>query len=227
MSVRDPYVAVLGAAVGGLGICMYALYRKISAQARLLREAAARQQMSEFAAMYTRGLDRLDPELIRLPFTEDGMMDIPNLQTPVSVKDFSFGATDFLGKRLVSSMHNLSNSYYVFSADFTSAQSSIYFIANHFKLQEGTVINAGVYGRYCDSWVACPDGKFRIKYRKLIYDFQPEEWTKAIDVAKTDGSLVQKPSLARHENLGVRDKSDFDYKQIDFVAGVPITPKLT
>lgn len=209
---------LLTIATGALGVAVVLLYRKVTQQAGYLCEVAAKQQILEFAALYTRGIDRLDPELVRQPFTEDGVMDIPNLAKAVSVKEFSVGATDFLGKTLVASMHNISNAHIVFSPDFATAQSSIYFIANHFKIIDGKVVNAHVYGRYCDTWVNC-DGTFKIKYRKLLYDFQGDDWNKAIEEAnKDDVDLKQRPSVARHENLGVRDKSDYDYSRIDFYA---------
>lgn len=206
----------LVAVAGVTALSVAALFRLVKAQGRLLREAVARLQIAEFAALYTRGIDRLDPELIRSPFTEDGVMDIPNLPEPVSIKDFSMGATDFLKKTLVASMHNVSNAHVVFSEDFETAKSSIYFIANHFKIVGKEVKNAGVYGRYCDTWVrGKSDGVFRIKYRKIIYDFQGSDWTKAIDEVGDD--LVQKPQVARHENLGLRgDKNDYDYGHILF-----------
>lgn len=207
---------VVVVASGAVALSLVALFRMVRAQGRLIREAMARLQIAEYAALYTRGIDRLDPELIRLPFVEDGVMDIPNLPEPVSVKDFSMGATDFLKKTLVASMHNVSNVHVCFSEDFESAKSSIYFIANHFKIVGREVKNAGVYGRYCDSWVRSKkDGVFRIKYRKIIYDFQGSDWTKAIEQVGDD--LLQKPQVARHENLGLRDdKNDFDYGHISF-----------
>mmetsp|Transcript_9951 Transcript_9951/g.25290 ORF Transcript_9951/g.25290 Transcript_9951/m.25290 type:complete len:126 (+) Transcript_9951:3-380(+) len=119
-------------------------------------------------------------------------------------------------------MHNFSNPFVVFAADMSTAESSIYFIANHFKVIDGRVQNATVYGRYCDSWQMCDDGKFRISYRKLLYDFQGDDWNKAIEAAKNNADLSHKPSVARHENLGTRDKADYDYAHIDFKTATPL-----
>ncbi|KAJ8601715.1 hypothetical protein CTAYLR_003191 [Chrysophaeum taylorii] len=194
---------------------------KVWKQSKEVFELKAREQMKEFAALYTRGLDRLDPDLIKAAFVEGGMMDIPNLEKPVPVAQFCIGATDFLKKSLVASMHAVSNFHVVFASDMKSAKSSIYFVANHFKVIDGAVVNAAVYGRYCDTWVN-DRGVFKITYRKLIYDFQGTEWTKAIEAAKKDTSLKQLPGVARHENLGVRDKSDYDYAHLSWLPDVAV-----
>ena len=199
-------LAVAGAcAVGG------AILLTLRRMARKIADLEARDQIKEFAAFYTRGIDRLDPEMIRAAFEPDATLDVPNLPHPVPVKEFSVGATDFLRKTLVATQHCLSNAIVVLGADGTTARSEIYFIAHHWKVIDGTVQNAGVNGRYLDEWTKGADGVFRIAKRKLLYDFQGALWNESVKAASENDGLVQAPQVAREENIGVRDKTDYSY----------------
>ena len=198
---------VAGAACAVAALAALA-YRRLCNKVAALE---AKDQMREFAAYYTRGVDRLDPKMILAAFEPDATMDIPNLPQPVPVSEFAVGATDFLKKTLVATQHCVSNAIVVLAPDGKTARSEIYFIAHHWKNVDGQVVNAGVNGRYLDAWTKGADGVFRIAKRKLLYDFQGALWNKAVeDAAKNDG-LASKPSVARPENIGSRDASDYSY----------------
>ena len=206
LSKPSEKLAVAGACAVG-GAILLALRR----MARKIADLDARDQIEEFAAFYTRGIDRLDPEMIRAAFEPDATLDVPNLPHPVPVKEFSVGATDFLRKTLVATQHCVSNAIVVLGADGTTARSEIYFIAHHWKVIDGTVQNAGVNGRYLDEWTKGADGVFRIAKRKLLYDFQGALWNESVKAASENDGLVQAPQVAREENIGVRDKTDYSY----------------
>ena len=191
-------------------IAVIRLYRELR---RSVDESKARLQMMEFASLYTRGIDRLDPVLVKKPFTEDATMDIPNLDRLEPVAAFAVGCTGFLRHSLVCSMHNVSNGHVSFSTDFRSAKSEMYFIANHFKKIDDKVVNATVYGRYCDTWVN-KNGTFYICKRKIVYDFQDQSWNKAVKQAQADDNIKSKPVEARLSNMGTRDKSDILYEHL-------------
>ena len=61
-------------------------------------------------------------------------------------------------------------------------------------------------------WTRCADGALRISKRKLLYDFQGALWNESVKAAaeNSDG-LVQPPSVARPENHGKRDRTDYSY----------------
>ena len=136
------------AGAGAVAVAAY-LYRKL---ARRVAEVEARAQIMEYAALYTRGIDRLDAAMVRRPFTAHALIDVPNLPEPVPVAEFSVGATNFLGKTLVATQHCVSNAIVTFGPGLRTASSEIYFIAHHWKLVDGEVVNAGVNGRYLDEW---------------------------------------------------------------------------
>ena len=200
-------IVVGGSAALNLGIAMV---RKLK---RKVDEVAAREQMMEFLALYTRGIDRLDPEILKMPFTEDATMDVPNLDRLEPIAAFAVGATGFLRATLVCSMHNVTNLHVVFSKNFQCAKSECYFIAHHLKNVDGKIVNATVLGRYCDTWVN-KHGTFYIKTRKLLYDFQEASWNKTVAAAQTDDNVKAKPIQARKSHMGTRDKSDFMYDHI-------------
>ena len=198
---------LVAAAAGAAGVALI-LYRRL---AKRVAECEARAQIAEYAAYYTRGIDRLDPAMVRRPFTADALIDVPNLPAPVPVSEFAVGATNFLGKTLVATQHCVSNAVVHFPAP-GAARSEIYFIAHHWKLVDGEIRNAGVNGRYLDTWTRGDDGVYRICKRKLLYDFQGTLWNDAVKAAAdTPDDLVQAPSVARPENLGRRDKDDYSY----------------
>lgn len=203
---QEKLVAGAACAVAALAALAYRrLCRKVAA-------LEAKDQMREFAAYYTRGVDRLDPKMILAAFEPDATMDIPNLPQPVPVSEFAVGATDFLKKTLVATQHCVSNAIVVLAPDGKTARSEIYFIAHHWKLVDGEIRNAGVNGRYLDTWTRGDDGVYRICKRKLLYDFQGTLWNDAVKAAAdTPDDLVQAPSVARPENLGRRDKDDYSY----------------
>mmetsp|Transcript_14930 Transcript_14930/g.19776 ORF Transcript_14930/g.19776 Transcript_14930/m.19776 type:complete len:219 (+) Transcript_14930:155-811(+) len=210
MSETKTKIVVCSAALGATAI-VGILYRQLR---RRIKELEAREQMREYAALYTRGIDRLDPVLVRAPFTHDAIMDIPNIDKDLPIAEFSVGATNFLGKSLVSSLHNITNSHIIFDKSMKTAKSETYFIANHFKIIDGSVVNAAVYGRYCDIWVQTNDGIFKIIRRKILYDFQGSDWNKTVKEAQSNEEIKQKPIEARASNLGSRDKNDFSYSFI-------------
>ena len=205
-------VAVAGACAAVL-VAVWRLWRRVA-------DLEARDQMKEFASYYTRGIDRLDADLIQRAFLAGATVDIPNLPTAVPVAELSVGVIDFLGKQCVMTQHCLSNHVFVFAADRAAARSEIYFVANHWKLIDGVIQNAGVNGRYLDEWTKGADGVFRIAKRKLLYDFQGALWNESVEAGAKAGGHYQKPNVARPANIGSRDKNDFSYQHL----AMPVPP---
>jgi len=137
-----------------------------------LRRLAAAEQIRYSAALYARAVDRLDAELLKLPFAEDARagvyasargeggpprrrsfldatpaqaaIDIPNLPAPVSRDVFARECVAFLGNKCVATQHCLCNPLVKVAPDGSSAVSEIHFVAHHWTRDaSGDVRDAG------------------------------------------------------------------------------------
>lgn len=153
-----------------------------------LKKLVERQKIVDCIHRYTRGVDRLDDELVRSAFTNDGRTGIRG------VDEFIDHVHDSLQRR-EASLHYVTN--YVIEIEDDLAHAESYFIAVRQLIGTDTLIISG--GRYVDR-LERTNGEWRISLRRHI-----SEWK-----ANTDGSDMQ-DYLKEGGNLRRLDRTDLSY----------------
>jgi hypothetical protein len=156
-----------------------------------MREYAARRDITDAAHRYMRGLDRLDPALLRSAFHDDALIDVGLNADGVD------GYVAFCMELLAgfSGTQHLMGQVRIEFHDEASASGEIYFQAWHGSQDEaGSPRDLFISGRYVDEY-ACNNGEWRIAKRKLITD-----WVK--DDAANPSFLNANPSILRSGRKG-------------------------
>jgi len=113
-----------------------------------------------------RGLDRLDADLLRSCFHEDGTDDHGL---------FTGSATDFVDwvipvlQTMQATQHTIHNILFDWKSNDKAATES-YFVAYHAIQQEGAPFDMIAAGRYLDTFVR-KGGEWRIQHRQAVYDW--------------------------------------------------------
>lgn len=146
-----------------------------------LEQLASRAQIHDILVRYTRGVDRLEFDLIRAGFHDDAWIDFPEdvYQGPVQ------GFFDFLEKELpsfVRTRHNLGNILIELDGDLAFVES--YLTADHeaTSLHKWDGAFVTLWARYIDRFER-RDGVWKIAKRALLVDWMrrdasPAGWFK-------------------------------------------------
>jgi hypothetical protein len=118
---------------------------------------------------YCRGIDRMEAELIRSAYHEDGFDDHGDLFRG-GVADYIGWVLPFLGARFASTMHTLSNITITVTGDAAAVES--YLIAYHVTADHRSLRVFGA--RYCDEFTRRPEVGWRIWRRRLVPEWQVE-----------------------------------------------------
>lgn len=167
---------------------------------KLLHEVVAKQKIYEALVKYCRGVDRLDPDLIRSVYHPGANDNHGGFNGPVEeFVDWVLG--NHMGKVEVCS-HYVSN--VLIEVDGDVAHSESYIIAYHRKSTNGLTYDMAGWGRCLDRF-ELRDGEWRIADRVVMYDKGrmdpvPSEW---------GGAMTE--DLVR----GARDRTDLSYEFID------------
>lgn len=137
-----------------------------------VEELLAKQAIAERLAIYARGADRIDADLIRSVFHPDAVADYGAMFSGTG-----WGFADFIAQvhpPMQTHSHHLSN--VLVTVDGDHAGSECYVIAQ-FRVADGDGgLQGGVsYGRYVDRWER-RDGEWRIGHRRYLHshdEFRP------------------------------------------------------
>ena len=136
-----------------------------------MSEHDARQAITEALYTYCRGIDRLDPDLVRAAFHPGAELIDYGLE-PMTIEQFADYATAALGKRFVATQHRISN--LSIELDGTSARAEAYVMAFHVEDgAEGKLLHT-FNGRYIDHHEE-RDGRWAIVRRHLRVDWSTVE----------------------------------------------------
>jgi hypothetical protein len=119
---------------------------------------------------YCRGVDRMDAELIRSAYHDDGYDDHGDYFRG-TVADYVLWVLEVLGERFDSTMHTLSN--ISIAEDGGIAKVESYLIAYHVTKGGGALRVFGA--RYVDRFEDRPGAGWRIAHRTLVSEWQTEQ----------------------------------------------------
>lgn len=160
-----------------------------------IRDLAARRDITDAVHRYLRGLDRLDPALLRTAFHDDAWIDCGLMAGDADA--FVAFAQDLLAG--MEATHHLLGQVQIETRGDT-ATGECYFQAWHGSRDEaGQPRDLFIAGRYVDEY-ACKNGEWRIAKRKLITD-----WVK--DDPADHGFYAANPTTCRAGRRG-EDFSD-------------------
>ena len=132
-----------------------------------VRDLAARRDIADAAQRYMRGLDRLDPALLRSAFHDDAQIDVGLFVG--APEPYTTFCMDLLST--MAATHHLLGQQRIEMTGKTSAQGECYFQAWHHATGEtGEPRDFFVAGRYIDEY-ACHKNEWRILKRLLVTDW--------------------------------------------------------
>lgn len=162
---------------------------KFEALARQVRYLSDRQEVLDCVNLYGRGLDRLDPELIRDAFHPGG---IDNHASFVGTVDEFVPWAIEIESTFKLTHHGVSSHNCEIDGDVAHAESYIHFFV---VMQDKPVIGAGG-GRYIDK-LERRDGKWALTIRRFLLDWTYE--VPSSDWLGTEWSLF--PPLRSHADI--------------------------
>lgn len=124
-----------------------------------------KQAIRDCVARYCRGVDRLEPEMIRSAYHPDGYDDHGDLKG--SRDEYIDKLVPLLRANYVSTSHNVANQ--IIELDGDRALSESYLIAVHVTEAAGTQYQEIVFGRYIDTFER-REGQWRIAHRICVID---------------------------------------------------------
>ncbi|MFK7730296.1 MAG: nuclear transport factor 2 family protein [Pseudomonadales bacterium] len=143
----------------------------------------AKQDIYELVANYMRGLDRLDAELLRSVFHEDGWCEYGICDaTPYEFVEFAMGAL----KDHEANQHMIGN--VLIDIDGDQAFGEVYFNAFHKVKSESGFDDVIIAGRYIDRYER-RDGVWKIAYRSERADWCRTEPTRETFFEETPATL--------------------------------------
>lgn len=156
----------------------------------------ARAEITDALLRYTRGIDRLDGELVASAF-HPGAMCIDYGADAMTIEDFVTYAIPRLGQAYTATQHRVSNIAIDFSPDGERALCEAYVLAFHTRdTDDGPVLHT-FNGRYIDRFTVV-DSQWRIAERTLRVD-----WSKVEPIDETMGGAWVHSA---------RDRSDVVYQ---------------
>ncbi len=161
-----------------------------------LAELVAKEQIRELVHLYSRGVDRKDPELLRTLYTADA--------TDTHGDSFDGGAeayVDFLEQALPHmpySGHHVCNHH--ISVDGDEAEGEVYAIAIHaIPDGQGGLLEDLLCVRYVDRYRKESDGRWRFAQRVVTYDYNARRPTTPESIANLPGGDEEPTySLLKH-----------------------------
>ena len=146
-------------------------------------ELSAHDQIRQLAARYSRGVDRLDADLMKSAYWPDGTDDHGV---------FVGNAMDFCDRvvssheRFISTMHCIMNHAIEVDEEAGTGRGEIYNVTYVFREESGRKLLETWWGRYLDNYER-RNGEWRIKARVCVHEYtRADEVTNqmAIDAAK-------------------------------------------
>lgn len=132
--------------------------------------AEAEREITAVLHRYCRGIDRMDPDLIRSAYHEDAIDDHGDAFRG-GVEDYIDWVLPVLRERFTSTMHTLTNITIEIEGDTAYAES--YLIAYHVTSGTGSLRVFGA--RYVDRLERRPEVGWRIFHRVLVPEWQVEQ----------------------------------------------------
>ncbi len=148
-------------------------------------ELLAKQEIAELSGTYMRGLDRLQPELVRSVFHDDATTDYGFFQG--GPDGFAEMAYEALKDHLAN--HHLLGQINITLASEDVAYGEVYFQAFHRLVVDGREQDLFIAGRYVDRYEK-RSGVWKIAFRSEIND-----WARTVDAA--DEFFRQQPAALR------------------------------
>jgi len=133
-----------------------------------LDELTARAAIEDALRSYTRGIDRLDPDLVRAAFHDDAILSGYGSATDMSAADFANYAVPRLREGYKATQHRISN--ITIERDGDTALVETYVLAYHIEVTDDGDVLHTFNGRYIDRF-ECRDGKWLIAHRTLRNDW--------------------------------------------------------
>ena len=161
-----------------------------------LQDLCARREILRLNATYTRGLDRLMPEVVRGVFHDDAYYDCGTYTGDAA--GFVKFAIGFLGE-MRQSHHQLGQA--LIDVKGNRASGEVYFTAFHRVVLDGNDTDLFIAGRYIDEYED-RGGGWKIAKRCLLVD-----WARTEPAA--DGFVKATPALL----LGLRGDRDFSHRR--------------
>ncbi len=156
-----------------------------------LDELIARAAIEDALRSYTRGIDRLDPDLVAAAFHPDAILSGYGSAEDMSAGDFATYAVPRLREGYTATQHRMSNT--AIARDGDTALVETYVLAFHTQATDDGEVLHTFNGRYIDRF-ECRDGVWLIAHRTLRND-----WSRVDPaVPKMNGAYI--PSA--------RDRSD-------------------
>ena len=135
----------------------------------MIQELADKEAIRELVLLYSRGVDRQDPALLRDLYTDDATDTHGNTfdggkEAYVDFLEQSFPYMHYSG-------HHVCN--HLISVDGDVAEGEVYALAWHvFPDAEGGQTEDLMLVRYIDRYRRCDDGRWRFAKRVVTYDFR-------------------------------------------------------
>ena len=135
----------------------------------MIQELADKEAIRELVLLYSRGVDRQDPALLRDLYTDDATDTHGNTfdggkEAYVDFLEQSFPYMHYSG-------HHVCN--HLISVDGDVAEGEVYALAWHvFPDAEGGQTEDLMLVRYIDRYRRCDDGRWRFAQRVVTYDFR-------------------------------------------------------
>ena len=124
------------------------------------------RRIREVVLGYCRGIDRLDPTLVRATFHPDAVVDYGVFKGPAA--QFADAVVPFMRRRYAGTMHNITNDVVEVAGDI--AHTEFYFVAYH-RLDEGSGRELETFaGRYVDRFER-RDGSWRVVHRVVVHEW--------------------------------------------------------
>lgn len=166
---------------------------------KALSDLIAKEEIRELVLLYSRGVDRKDPALLRDLYTADA--------TDTHGDTFDGSAEDYVTflesafPHMQFSAHNIGN--HLISVDGDQGEGEVYGVAYHiFADGKGGWIEDMMCVRYLDHYRKEPDGRWRFAKRVVSYDMRSQRPVDSIqNVAEHSYDLLRSSLFSR----GARD----------------------
>ena len=143
-----------------------------------LDDLTARAEIADALATYCRGIDRLDPDLVRAAFHNDGVLIDYGSPDPVGAVPFADRACDSLRTKYTATQHRVTNTKVEREGDVAIAES--YILAFHVEDGDNGKFLHTFNGRWVDTFEQ-RGGPWRIAERILRVDWtRRDAWTESM-----------------------------------------------
>jgi hypothetical protein len=142
-----------------------------------ITDLAVRAAIADTLATYCRGIDRLDPDLVRAAFHDDGILIDYGSPDPVPAIAFADRAIESLRSKYLATQHRVTNTAVVEERPNRVVAES-YILAFHVQDDENGKQLLTFNGRWIDTFERRDDERWRIAQRILRVDWtRVDPWT--------------------------------------------------